>query len=51
MTELAFTGKTNSRMSDYTSIGVGAIFFQTPPKPIVVWFDDLAIDDNQIGCQ
>ena len=51
VTQLAFTGKTNSRMSAYTSIGVGTIFYQTPPKPIVVWFDDLAIDDNQIGCQ
>jgi hypothetical protein len=51
VTQLAFTGKTKSRMSDYTSIGLGTIFYQTPPKPIVVWFDDLAIDDNQIGCQ
>ena len=51
VTQLAFTGKTNSRMSDYTSIGLGTIFYQTPPTPVVVWFDDLAIDDNQIGCQ
>ncbi|HEX3694075.1 MAG TPA: hypothetical protein VH374_01700 [Polyangia bacterium] len=51
VTQLAFTGKTNSKMSNYTSIGVGTIFYQTPLTPVVVWFDDLAIDDNQIGCQ
>lgn len=51
VTQLAFTGKTNSKMSNYTSIGVGTLFYQTPPTPVVVWFDDLAIDDNQIGCQ
>jgi hypothetical protein len=38
-------------MSTYTSIAVGTIFYQAPPAPVVVWFDDLAIDDNQIGCQ
>jgi hypothetical protein len=51
VTELAFTGRAGARMSNYTSIGLGTIFFQTPPNPIVVWFDDLAIDDNRIGCQ
>jgi hypothetical protein len=51
VTQLAFTGRTNSKMSNYTSVGLGSIFYQTPPMPIVVWFDDLAIDDNQIGCQ
>jgi hypothetical protein len=30
---------------------VGTIFYQVPPNPVVVWFDDLAIDDNQIGCR
>jgi len=51
VTQLAFTGRAGARMSNYTSIALGTIFFQTPPSPIVVWFDDLAIDDNQIGCQ
>jgi hypothetical protein len=51
VTQLAFTGRAGARMSNYTSIGLGAIFYQVPPMPIVVWFDDLAIDDNQIGCQ
>ena len=32
-------------------VAVGAIFYQTPPSPFTIWFDDLAIDDSQIGCQ
>ena len=48
--QLAFTGKTGARMSDYTSIGLGTIYYQAPPAPIVMWFDDLAIDDNRVGC-
>jgi hypothetical protein len=51
VTQLAFTGKANSKMSSYTSIALGTIFYQTPPSSLVVWFDDLAIDDNQVGCQ
>jgi len=30
--------------------GLGTIYYQMPPAPIVMWFDDLAIDDNRIGC-
>jgi hypothetical protein len=51
VTQLAFAGKTAAKMSTYTSIALGTIFYQVPPSPVVVWFDDLAIDDNQIGCQ
>ena len=51
MTSIGFTGKTAAKMSNYTSLGVGAIFYQAPPSAFVIWFDDLAIDDNQIGCQ
>ncbi|HEY5375857.1 MAG TPA: hypothetical protein VIK01_19395 [Polyangiaceae bacterium] len=51
VTELAFTGNAGSKMSSYTSLALGTIFYQTPPSSLVVWFDDLAIDDNQIGCQ
>jgi hypothetical protein len=51
VTSLAFTGNANAKMSSYTAIGVGAEFYQTPPSPFVIWFDDLAIDDNQIHCQ
>jgi hypothetical protein len=50
VTQIGFTNRTGSRMSNYTSLGVGAIFYQTPPSPFTIWFDDLAIDDNQIGC-
>ena len=51
VTSLAFTGNANAKMSSYTAIAVGAEFYQTPPAPFVIWFDDLAIDDNQIHCQ
>ena len=50
VTQLAFTGKTGARMSTYASIGLGTIYYQAPPAPIVMWFDDLAIDDNRVGC-
>jgi len=48
---IGFTNKADSQMTDYKSIIVGAEFYQMPPAPFVMWFDDLAIDDNQIGCQ
>ncbi len=49
--QIGFTGKADAQMSNYMSIIVGAEFYQMPPTPFVIWFDDLAIDDNQIGCQ
>jgi hypothetical protein len=51
VTQLAFTNNANAKMSSYTALLVGSIFYQTPPSPFIVWFDDLAIDDAQIGCQ
>lgn len=48
---IGFTGKNDAQMSDYKSIIVGAEFYQMPPTPFVMWFDDLAIDDTQVGCQ
>ncbi len=56
VTALAFSGKAASAttMSDYTDIIVGATFYQNTgaiASPFVIWFDDLAIDDNRIGCQ
>ncbi len=50
VTQLAFTGKTGAHMSNYRSIGLGTIYYQVPPAPVVMWFDDLAIDDNRVGC-
>jgi len=41
-------------MSNYTAVVVGATWYQqagTILSPFVIWFDDLAIDDNRIGCQ
>jgi hypothetical protein len=48
---IGFTGKNDAEMSNYTTVIVGSTFYQSPPAPFVMWFDDLAIDDNQIGCQ
>jgi hypothetical protein len=51
---LAFSGRTNSTMSNYTSIVLGATWYQqagTILSPYVMWIDDLAIDDNRVGCQ
>jgi len=48
---IGFVNKTDSEMVAYTSVIVGATFYQTPPSAWVMWFDDLAIDDNQIGCK
>ena len=42
VTSLAFTGNANAKMSSYTAIVVGSIFYQTPPSPFVQWLDDLA---------
>jgi hypothetical protein len=51
VTSLAFTKNAAAKMSSYTALVLGAIFYQTPPSPFVLWLDDLAIDDAQIGCQ
>ena len=51
VTQLAFAGRAGAMMSNYTNVALGTIFYQSPPNPVVVWFDDLAIDDIQIGCQ
>jgi len=50
--ELAFVGQDN-QMSNYKTLIVGATHYQkdTLSGPFIVWFDDLAIDDAQIGCQ
>ncbi len=51
VTSLAFTNNANAKMSSYTALVIGSIFYQTPPSPFVLWLDDLVIDDTQIGCQ
>jgi hypothetical protein len=54
VTSLAFSygaGKGGAKIpAAYTSIGVGWIDYQQAPSAFVGWFDDLAIDDGQIGC-
>jgi hypothetical protein len=46
-------GSTKANMpAAFTAVGVGAIFYTpTLPSALVTWFDDLAIDDQQIGCK
>jgi hypothetical protein len=45
-------GSTTANMpTAFSAVGLGTIFYTpTLPSPLVTWFDDLAIDDNQIGC-
>jgi hypothetical protein len=35
----------------YDSINVGWIDYQMPASAFTAWFDDLAIDDTQVGCK
>ena len=51
VTQIGFTNNANAKMSAWTALGVGEIFYQQPPSTLVMWFDDLAINDSQIGCQ
>jgi len=51
VTSIGFTNRSGAKMSTWTSIGLGAIFYQSVSSPVVMWFDDLAIDDSQIGCK
>jgi hypothetical protein len=52
VTTIGFTGKTCDMMSSpYTDVIVGSTSYQMPSAPWIMWFDDLAIDDTQIGCQ
>lgn len=46
-------GSTKANMpAAFTAVGLGTIFYTpTLPSPLVTWFDDLAIDDTQIGCK
>jgi hypothetical protein len=45
-------GSTKAKMGNYTQVIVGWINYQTPKMPYnQAWFDDLAIDDNRIGCE
>ena len=52
VTSIDFTGKTCTAVANgYTAVIVGSTTYQTPlPGARIIWFDDLAIDDNRIGC-
>jgi hypothetical protein len=52
VTSIGFTQKADSEMSDYKAVIVGVTYYQGVKlsPPYTEWFDDLAIDDTQIGC-
>jgi hypothetical protein len=52
VTSIGFTQKADSEMSDYKAVIVGVTYYQAVKlsPPYTEWFDDLAIDDTQIGC-
>ena len=50
VTEIAFTGVPGAHIEGFESIIVGWIDYQSPSTPNEGWYDDLAIDDERIGC-
>lgn len=50
VTQIGFMNKSDSEMSSYKQVIVGATFYQNPPDAFTIWFDDLAINDTQVGC-
>ncbi|HWB74592.1 MAG TPA: hypothetical protein VG755_06545 [Nannocystaceae bacterium] len=48
--DIAFMGTEGAHIDSFESIIVGWINYQSPSTPNEGWFDDLAIDDEQIGC-
>ncbi len=50
VTDIAFSGNQGAHIDGFASIIVGWIDYQNPSTPNEGWFDDLAIDDAQIGC-
>jgi len=52
ITQMAFSNKAAAQMVNYTTIVVGTTYYQdtTLSPAFVAWFDDVAIDDQQIHC-
>lgn len=52
ITQMAFSNKPAAQMASYTTIVVGTTYYQdtTLNPAFVAWFDDIAIDDQQIHC-
>jgi hypothetical protein len=50
VTDIAFDGVEGAHIADFDSVIVGWINYQSPSTPNEGWFDDLAIDDERIGC-
>ncbi|MEQ1565153.1 MAG: hypothetical protein ABMA64_05905 [Myxococcota bacterium] len=50
VTDLAFSGVEGAHIDEFDEIIVGWINYQSPSTPNVGWFDDLVLDDAQIGC-
>jgi len=53
-TEVTIPGVAGSTCTEvangFTGVVVGSLTYIHPPAPRIIWFDDLAIDDNRIGC-
>lgn len=50
VTDIAFIGVAGAHIETFQSIIVGWIDYQSPSTPNEGWYDDLAIDDERIGC-
>lgn len=49
--DLTFTGRAGARMDAFASIAVGWRNYQDATTPYVSYFDDLALDEERIGCE
>ncbi len=52
--DISFMNRNSAPMSEYEAIVVGETYYQPSniiSSPFTIWFDDLAIDDNRIGCE
>lgn len=50
VTDIALSGVPDAHIDSFHSIIVGWIDYQSPSVPNEGWFDDLALDDERIGC-
>ncbi|HEY6876979.1 MAG TPA: hypothetical protein VI299_03130 [Polyangiales bacterium] len=47
---IGFTNNAGAKMSNYTDLAIGSMFYVDPDGAITTWIDDVALDDNRIGC-
>ncbi|MBL8915148.1 MAG: hypothetical protein JNM17_30870 [Archangium sp.] len=51
LNSLMFSGNSNARLADFTNVALGTIYYVNSNGTLTAYLDDLAIDDNRVGCQ